>query len=121
MEFNHEKLEVYQVSIKLLSVIFQIIQAMPPGYAFLTDQLKRASLSIPLNIAEGCGRKGNKEKLQFFNISKGSLSELDAQLEISLRLNFIQDKEYKIMINKLERISSMLQGLINSRKVHLVA
>ena len=60
MIFNHEKLEVYQVSIELLTFIFQLIPKMPTGYGFVNEQLRRASLSIPLNIAEGNAKFSKK-------------------------------------------------------------
>ena len=75
MEFNHEKLKVYQVSLKLLSAVFKTIEKMPPGFAFMRDQLKRASLSIPLNIAEGNAKFSLKERARFFKIARASANE----------------------------------------------
>ena len=53
---DHEKLDVYQCSIEFLALSVQVIETLPKGYSALVDQLKRASWSIPLNIAEGCGK-----------------------------------------------------------------
>ena len=62
MQLNHEKLDVYQAAIQFLGLSFQIIEKIPTGYNCLSDQLKRASLSIPLNIAEGSGKVTAKDK-----------------------------------------------------------
>ena len=83
MQFNHQKLEVYQLSIKLLSEVFQIIQTIPTGYGFLIDQLRRASLSIPLNIAEGNAKFSKRERAKFFNIARTSASECAAIFDVT--------------------------------------
>ena len=68
---SHEKLEVYQKSIQFLAVSVKIAAALPRGYGELTDQLKRASLSLPLNIAEASGRTGSSDNARHFAIARG--------------------------------------------------
>ena len=113
----HKKLNIWEEIMKLIEDVYRTTSKFPKEEIYgITSQMKRASISIASNIAEGCARKGNQEKIQFFTMSRGSLSELDAQLEISLRLKFIQEDNYQNILNKLEQISSMLQGLINHYK-----
>lgn len=73
-------------------------------------------VSIPSNIAEGSGRKGEKELTRFLYIALGSLSELETQIDISYRLNFISEVEYKNAESKVFYIRKMLSGLIKSLK-----
>jgi len=80
----------------------------------LTSQMKRAAVSIVSNLAEGAARKGAREKIQFYCISRGSLSELDAQLEICLRLRFIEKDDYEKIQYKVDEIGRMLWGLIKN-------
>ena len=80
----------------------------------ITGQLQRAAVSIPSNIAEGAARKNTRELLQFLYIARGSPSELDTQLEICLRLGYLEKPAYDRFVLKLEAISKMLSGLIAS-------
>lgn len=69
------------------------------------------AISIPSNIAEGHGRGSDKELVRFINIAKGSVYELDTQIEISKQLNYLDDQTFIIMFNLLDEISRMLSGL----------
>jgi four helix bundle protein len=111
MEFNHEKLEVYQVSIQLLSLIFQTIRKIPPGYSFLSDQLKRASLSIPLNIAEGNAKFSLKERARFFKIARASANECAAIFDASDALQIIDKETCQKNKSLLYRIVCMLSKM----------
>lgn len=82
----------------------------------LTDQTRRSSISIPSNIAEGAGRQTKKEFINFLHIAQGSLSELDTQLGIALRLNYLKGDSYLNLDNRMVIIDKMLTGLIKSLK-----
>ena len=112
MEFNHEKLEVYQVSIELLSLIFQIIQKMPSGYSFLQDQLKRASLFIPLNIAEGNAKFSSREKARFLRIARASANECAAIFDATRAIKIVERQESQKAKTLLFRIVCMLTKMI---------
>ena len=89
---NHKDLIVYQQSLDLVAVIYRITKSFPTEEKFgLTSQLRRSSVSLPSNIAEGAGRKGTKEFIHFLYIALGSLNEMETQMEISLRLGYIID------------------------------
>ena len=82
----------------------------------LISQMRRAAVSIPSNLAEGAARKGPKEFKQLLNIAQGSISELDTQIELAFRLEYIDEKTYSDLIEKLGIISKMLFGLSRSLK-----
>jgi four helix bundle protein len=79
----------------------------------LCNQIQRAAVSIPSNIAEGFGRGGNKEFLQFLSIAKGSLYELKTQLIIAFEIGYINDIEYNKLKNDSEEIAKLITGFMN--------
>lgn len=80
----------------------------------LCDQLRRAAISVPSNIAEGMSRSYEKERIHFLEISFGSLMETDCQLEIAKEINYITDEEYAIENDRVSLIAGMIVGLRNS-------
>lgn len=109
---SHKDLKVWQESMDLVTDIYELVQNFPAEEKYnLTSQIKRSAVSIPSNIAEGAGRKSNLEFIQFLNIASGSLSELETQLEIAVRLKFITENEelfkkiifIRIMITNLKK------------------
>ena len=112
---SHKDLKVWQESIDLVVKIYKISENFPKHEVYgLTSQIRRAAVSIPSNIAEGAGRKGDNEFKRFLFIALGSLSEVETQLEISQRFNYIYTIEE---INKsIYFIRNMLSNLIKSLK-----
>ena len=91
LKMNHKDLEVWKQSMDLVALIYKTTDLFPKSEQFgLSQQMRRAAVSIPSNIAEGAARKGNKEFIQFVSIALGSLAELETQLLISERLNYIE-------------------------------
>jgi len=82
----------------------------------MTNQLRRAAVSIPSNIAEGAARAGNKEFIQFLYISLGSTSEVETQLIIANKINFISEGILSELLNKINLIRSQISGLIKYLK-----
>ena len=108
---SHKDLKVWQESMTLVEVVYAKTKLFPKDELFgLTSQVKRAAVSIPSNIAEGAGRKGSKEFQRFLYIAMGSASELDTQIEIAVRLGFVEHD--KNIIDKIYFIKNMLAKLI---------
>jgi four helix bundle protein len=77
----------------------------------LTNQLRRAAVSVPSNIAEGCGRNSKKEFHQFLSLARGSLLEVETQLEITRNLGYVSEKIFHELLKKTNEIGRMLNGL----------
>lgn len=114
---QHRELDVWKKAMDFVVEIYCISSMFPKSEDFgLTSQMRRASVSIPSNLAEGAARKGNKEFMQFLNIAQGSISELDTQIELAYRLAYINKESHSTLINKLTEISKMLYGLAKRLK-----
>jgi four helix bundle protein len=113
MGFMFESLEVYKRAVDLAEKISGVTESFPPkGHSHLVDQLTRASLSIPLNIAEGNGRWHAKERKNFFWIARGSVFECVPLLELCRRKELITDKNCADLKQELESLAKMLTALI---------
>lgn len=92
LNLNHKKPEVWKLSVDLIKLTYKTTENFPRSELFgVTNQLRRASVSIASILAEGCARKSLLERKRFFEISRSSLAEVDTQLEISRELNFISE------------------------------
>jgi four helix bundle protein len=109
--FDHEKLDVYQLSVEFLALADRVAATFPGGRAYLGDQLRRASLSISLNIAEGAGEFSPKEKSRFYRMAKRSATECAACLDACQRLKLIDSITYDEGRELLLRIVAMLVKL----------
>jgi four helix bundle protein len=108
---SYKDLEVWNVSMDFVIEIYKLTATFPSLEKFgITNQIRRSAVSIPSNIAEGAGRRNTREFIQFLYISNGSLSELETQLEIAFRLNYIKD--YEPVVLKIMHIRKMLINLI---------
>jgi four helix bundle protein len=108
---NHKDLDVWKQSMLLAEQIYSLTKDFPTDEKYgLISQMKRAVISIPSNIAEGAARKGNKEFVQFMYIAMGSLSELETQILLSQRLQFVNSVDN--YLDQIEKIKQMLFGLI---------
>lgn len=105
---DHEKLNVYQVAIEFVLLADEVIEHLPRGRAYLSDQLQRAALSIPLNIAEGAGEYSIDEKARFYRMAKGSATECAGILDVCRRLQLLEEERHTKGRELLIRIVSML-------------
>lgn len=112
---SHKDLTVWQKSMDLVEIIYQITDDFPSKEQFgLVSQMRRCAVSIPSNIAEGAGRKGNKEFSRFLYIALGSLAELETQIEICERLQYSNElREIKELMIYIRRMLSKLTKSIN--------
>lgn len=115
MEYTN--LEVWQEARKLTNLIYNLSKNFPKDELFgLTTQIRRSAVSVPSNIAEGCGRRTSNDTIQFLHISRGSLYELETQLYISLDQNYIDDKEFEVLSIQILSCKKLLNGFINYYK-----
>jgi four helix bundle protein len=115
MNKPHKKLNLWSDAVDLAQQIYTVTERFPSNEQFgLTSQVRRAAVSIPSNIAEGAARQTKKEFLNFLHIAKGSLSELDTQIEIARRLEYLDQARWEALDERLERIDRMLSGLVRS-------
>ncbi len=110
--FDHEKLDVYKISLDFTVIVDEIVSTLPKGRGYLSDQLLRAASSIPLNIAEGAGEFSQNEKSRFYRIAKRSATECSSIIDICNRLKLINESYYSSARNILYRIVSMLIKMV---------
>jgi four helix bundle protein len=105
---NHDDTRIYQKTLDLISLCVPIIERMPPGYAFLVDQLRRASSSIALNFSEGCGRSSRADRSRFFGTARASAKEVSAILDVGHRFGVVRVDERERGHDMCDHISAML-------------
>lgn len=111
---SYTELDVWIEARKLVKMAYTICKKFPSEEVYgLTSQIKRCSVSIPSNIAEGCGRQGANETIHFLHISRGSLFELETQLYLASDLGFLPDKELKLVLIQVTSCKKLLNGFIN--------
>lgn len=108
----HENLDVWKKSVDFSVETYRLTEGFPNDERFgLTSQLRRASVSIAANIAEGAARRSSKEFLNFLSIAQGSASEIETELLIALRLGFLSEDTHKVHLARLDEIGRMITGL----------
>ncbi len=111
--FDHEKLTVYQIAIEFVILADEVIEHLPRGRGYLSDQLQRAALSISLNIAEGAGEYAVDEKFRFYRMAKRSATECAGVLDVCQRLRLIEENRYikgrELLIGIVSMLIKMVQ------------
>ena len=111
---NYKELNVWKRSIKLCAAVYKLTLTFPNEERFgLISQMRRASVSVPSNIAEGGGRRTSNEFVHFLGIAHGSICELESQLYVSVELEFISFDVIEAITSELAEIQKMLFALIH--------
>ena len=111
-KYNYKDLEAYKEAKILVRMIYFLLQRFPKEETYaLCDQLRRAAISIPSNIAEGSGRTSAKDQAHFFEMAFGSLMEIECQLDIASDLGYISNEELESLNAQIARVASMLSGM----------
>lgn len=105
---HHDDTRIYGKSLDLLSLCADVIERMPAGYAFLSDQLRRASSSVTLNFSEGCGRTSKADRARFFMMARGSAKEVSAILDVGHRFRVLRDDERERGRDLCDHLAAML-------------
>jgi len=112
---NYQDLKVWQKAIDLTAEIYRLVKCLPRDEQYaLSDQMRRAAVSVPSNIAEGRGRGTNKEFVHYLLMSRGSLWELSTQLVICERLHYLDQTQTTHVRQLITEISKMINALANS-------
>jgi four helix bundle protein len=113
MEKPHKKLDAWKLAMDLVIEIYNETAKFPNHERYgLIDQIRRAAISIPSNIAEGAARHTRKEFINYLHIAQASLSELDTQIELTSRLGYIDETKRQMLDGQMERIDKTITGLI---------
>lgn len=113
---NYKELRIWQQSMQLVKAVYLIMRQMPAEELYsLTNQIKRAAVSVPSNIAEGQAR-GTKEFRHFLRITQGSLSELETQLLLTIELEMLPPAEIKPMVEDITSLKKQIYSLMKKLK-----
>jgi len=110
---GYRDLEVWQLGMRLVESIFQLTRGLPDEQKFaLISQMQRAAISVPSNIAEGHAKRSGGDYQRHLRIAAGSIAELETQLELCVRLQFLQREQVREAWSLLQRVAKMLARLI---------
>lgn len=113
---DYKELDIWIQARKLVKIVYVLTTSFPKGEQFaLTSQIRRCAVSVPSNIAEGCGRQSNKETIHFLHIARGSLYELETQLILADDLGYIS-LDILTTLDEVERVKKLLNGFIKYHK-----
>jgi len=117
---DHTKLRAFELADEVAILVYRVTAGFPKEELFgLTSQLRRASVSVPSKIVEGCARDSEAEYLRFLNIAFGSLRELHYQLNLSKRLGFLPDEDSSLLEPTVVETEKVLNGLIRALRDNL--
>jgi len=120
LQLAHTRLDVFQSSKEFVLECYRITKGFPADEKFaMVSQIRRAALSTRLNIAEGCSRKSAQERKRFFEISRGSVVEVDTALDVAVDLNYCSPTDIQPLGEKLIKTFKILCGLISSEGAKL--
>jgi four helix bundle protein len=112
---DHTKLRAFELADELAVLIYRVTAKFPKEEMYgLISQLRRAAISVPSNIVEGCARDSQADYLRFLNIAFGSLRELHYQLDLSKRLGFLNNEDFSLIEPKIIETEKVLSALIRS-------
>ena len=113
----HRRLRAWQLAMQLCETLYTVTSTFPVDERFgLTSQLRRAAVSVASNIAEGAARSGTADFLRFLFFARGSLSEIDTQLDLARRFGFLDVAQGQSMEHVVEELFATLNGLIRKRR-----
>jgi four helix bundle protein len=117
LKLNHKNLIAWKKSLSLIKEVYKLAKKLPKEEIYvISSQIRRASISIASNIAEGASRKSLIERKRFYQISRSSLVEVDTQLEICLSLEYFTEKEIDNANIEMNNVFALLTTMINNTK-----
>lgn len=117
LKINHQNLDVYTFSKKFVLECYKLTKQLPSDEKFgMVRQIRRAGLSVHLNIAEGSSRKSEVERKRYYEISRGSIVEIDAALDIAKELNYLDNLDLNQLQENMIKTFKLLSGLIIKKR-----
>jgi four helix bundle protein len=117
LNLAHTRLEVYKISQDLALECYRVTKKFPSDERFaLVQQIRRAATSVHLNLAEGCSRKSLKERNRYFEMSRGSVIEIDSAIGIGFKLEYVSLEELGALGNSIVNTFKLLSGMIKSEE-----
>ena len=118
LTLNHQKLDLYGFSRKFVLECYKLTKQLPPDEKFgMISQIRRAALSVHLNISEGSSRKSEAERKRYYEIARGSIIEIDAALDIANELEYLTNQNLTLIGETMVKCFKMLTGMIQSKSV----
>ena len=119
LQLAHTKLDVYKVSQELALECYKITKLFPNEEKFaMIQQIRRAAISVHLNITEGCSRKSKTERKRYFEIARGSVIEIDAAIGIAYKLSYASLEQFQPLGDNIIKTFKLISGLITSQDTH---
>ena len=116
---SYKDLIVWQKAMQMTEMVYSMVKKLPKEETYaLSDQMRRAAVSIPSNIAEGYGRNSKKEYIQFLSIAKGSGYELETQMILTIRIGYVTEQEILPIMNLLTEIGKIINSMISKLKTN---
>ena len=114
LQLAHTRLPIYKQTKRLVLEVYRVTKLLPSEEKFsLVLQLRRAGISVFLNVAEGCSRQSSKERIRYFEISRGSVIEVDTALEIVLELDYCREEDLetlgKAIVDSFKQLSALIK------------
>ena len=115
LTLNHQKLEVYKSARSFVLECYKVSKLLPAGEKYgMVSQIRRAALSVHLNVAEGSSRRSEAERKRFYEISRGSIIEIDAALDIAQALDYFHLKDIELLGMHMVKCFKILTGMLSS-------
>ena len=115
LKLNHQKLDIYSISKSFVIECYKLTKLLPDSEKFgMISQIRKAALSVHLNIAEGASRKSEVERKRFYEVARGSVIEIDAALDIAHQLQYLEENKQEALADLTVRCFQMLSRLIES-------
>jgi len=113
-KYSYKNLEAYKESKTLVKLVYALLKKFPREEQYaLCDQLRRAVISVPSNIAEGSGRTSAKDQAHFLEMAFGSLMEVDCQMDIAQDLGYVSSDELEVVSKQVRQVAALLSGMRN--------
>lgn len=111
---EYTDLDIWIESRRMVKIVYDLTKSYPKEEMYgLTNQMRRSAISVPSNIAEGCGRRSSGETVHFLHIARGSLYELETQLYLALDQEYMGQTNFEIVLNQIKTCKKLLNGFIN--------